>query len=154
MKTDELENIVLKPPVYNKLSKSLIPFLAAVVIIGSVFLLFAAPDISAQGFLKNGLTRILISVFIFAASVVPLFKKNYFVITSYKIMQLNKWELNFKDIGAVDIHKRFFKHSIEITPKQNPELKFSINQWDINRKVDEVAKELTARINNFNKVNK
>lgn len=152
MKTDELENIVLKPPFYSKITKAFVPFLAAAVVFGTVFLFIISPESSLQGFFKNGLMRILISVFIFAVSIIPFFKKNYYIITSHKIMQFNKWELDFKDIKTVDIHKKYLKKTIEITPKQNPELKFTVNQWDIDRKIDEVAKELSFRIKNINGV--
>ena len=150
IQTEDFENILLKKPLYNKLTKAIIPALAALVIIGSVYLLITAPQAALQGLDNPGIIRISVSGLIFIISIIPFFKKDYYVITSYKVMQFNQWEINFKDIRAVDLHKNFLKRYIEITPKINPEIKFVINQWDIDQNVGNVTSELVKRIKHIN----
>jgi hypothetical protein len=146
MLTEEFDNIILKQPLYYKLFKSVIPLLSALVVIGSVYFLITQFRTEAQDIIRDVIIRICISLLIFIISIIPLFKKDCYIITSYKVMQFNKWELLYKDIKAIDIHKNFLKNWIEITPKKNSEIKFIINQWEINRDIKFVSDELIKRI--------
>jgi hypothetical protein len=146
MLIEEFDNIILKKPLYNNLTKAVIPLLTALVIIGSVYFLIIEAEAATQALIRDIIIRICISVLIFIISIIPFFKKNYYIITSYKIVQYNKWELLYKDIKAIDMHKNFLKRWIEITPKKNPEIKFIINQWEINRDIKFVTDELIKRI--------